>query len=319
MEIAFGPIPSRRLGRSLGINHVPAKTCSYACVYCQVGRTTRMSIERQVFFEPQLVFEEVTRKIALVEKAGESIDYLSFVPDGEPTLDANLGKTIDLLRRLDRKIAVITNSSLVWREDVRADLSLADWVSLKVDGVRRETWSKVGRPHPALDLDAILAGIGDFAAAFRGKLVTETMLVRGYNDSAGDLEALAGFLEGLRPAMACLSVPTRPPALTGVRAPDEAALHLAYRTLRAHLESVELLIGYEGDAFASTGDPAGDVLSITAVHPMREQAVRDLLRRAGSGWEVIERLLDEGRLVRQDFEGDTFYMRKLPSRKPAGP
>jgi wyosine [tRNA(Phe)-imidazoG37] synthetase (radical SAM superfamily) len=313
--IAFGPIPSRRLGRSLGINHVPAKTCSYACVYCQVGRTTTKTIERQVFYRPEDIVEGVRQKIAAVEAAGDHIDYLSFVPDGEPTLDANLGRTIDLLRPLGYKIAVITNGSLVWRHEVREDLMGADWVSLKVDAVDRRTWQRVSRPHPHLDLESILEGMKTFSDAFEGFLATETMLVEGMNDKVDHLEAVADFLVSIGPDTAYLSIPTRPPAEERVRAPGEADVHRAYQIFSKRLGSVELLIGYEGDAFASSGDAEQDVLSITAVHPMREKAVLKLLDRAGADPSLVERMIAEGKLLRVTYEGDTFYMRRIASRE----
>ena len=127
--IAFGPVPSRRLGRSLGINNIPPKTCSYSCVYCQLGRPTKMQIERLGFYPPQRIFREVLRRVDEAWQTGEAIDYLTFVSDGEPTLDIRLGEAIDRLRPLGKKIAVISNASLLWRTDVRNDLTGADWVS----------------------------------------------------------------------------------------------------------------------------------------------------------------------------------------------
>ncbi len=313
--IAFGPIPSRRLGRSLGINHVSAKTCSYACVYCQVGRTTAKTLDRQAFYRPDEIVEAVREKITQVEATGDHVDYLSFVPDGEPTLDVNLGRTIELLRPLGHRIAVITNASLIWRDDVRKDLSLADWVSLKVDGVHEGVWRRVSRPHPGLALMQILDGMQAFAKDFKGMLVSETMLIRGVNDKPPHLEALADFLGVLGPGTAYLSIPTRPPAQRKVRAPDEADMHRAYRILSRRLERVELLIGYEGDAFAYTGDAEQDILSITAVHPMREKAVFRLLEKAGADRSLIDRMLREGNLLSVTYEGDTFYMRRIVSRE----
>ena len=313
--IAFGPIPSRRLGRSLGINHVPAKTCSYACLYCQVGRTTAKTLDRQAFQSPDEIVSAVRDKIAKVEAAGDHIDYLSFVPDGEPTLDINLGRTIDLLRSLGHKIAVITNASLIWRDDVREDLKRADWVSLKVDGIEERVWRRISRPHPALDLKLILEGMKSFADTFEGFLASETMLVKGVNDRTPHLEAVADFLVSLKPDTAYLSIPIRPPAQEGVSAPVEADIHRAYQVFGRRLERVELLIGYEGDAFAFTGDAERDVLSITAVHPMREKAVLNLLERAGAERSLVDRMISEGKLLRVTYDGETFYMRRIASRE----
>jgi len=154
--IAFGPVPSRRLGRSLGINNIPAKICTYSCGYCQVGRTLQMQVQRCSFYSPQDICDEVRQMVKSSSDQALPIDYLSFVPDGEPTLDINLGREIDMLRSLGRKIAVITNASLIWDETVREDLARADWVSVKVDAVDEPLWRRVDRPHRALQLEAIL-------------------------------------------------------------------------------------------------------------------------------------------------------------------
>lgn len=309
--IAFGPVPSRRLGQSLGINNIPPKICSYACVYCQLGRTLTMRIERQAYYDPETVFREVAQKVSKVQKRGQKIDYLTFVPDGEPTLDIHLLEEIELLKTLDIKIAVITNSSLIWQEAVRETLAEADWVSLKVDSVSEETWRKIDRPHHTLRLKAIQEGISLFAQHFIGKLVTETMLVEGTNDSEQELSGVAGFLTGIKPAIAYLSVPTRPPAEPFAVAPAENKINRAFHLFQQKLPEVELLIGYEGNAFAFTGNVEDDLLSITAVHPMREDAVEQFLQRAGSGWEVIARLIRDNKLVETAFQGKKFYLRKL--------
>ena len=145
--IAFGPVPSRRLGRSLGINNIPPKVCTFSCVYCQVGRTTKMQVGRSSFYEPEEILRVVQDKVERTRKVGEGIDYLTFVPDGEPTLDINLGREIDLLRPLGIKIGVISNASLIGREDVREELMRADWVSLKIDSTREKVWRRCDRPH----------------------------------------------------------------------------------------------------------------------------------------------------------------------------
>ena len=309
--IAFGPVPSRRLGRSLGINNIPPKICTYSCIYCQLGRTIKMQVERRAFYEPEAILRDVQDKIEEARKMGETIDYLTFVPDGEPTLDINLKREIRLLKPLGIKIAVITNSSLVWREDVRESLMEADWVSLKVDSTREEVWRRVNRPHRTLQLDLILEGMLDFAEAYEGELATETMLIEGVNDSDDHLREVADFLAHLRPAHAYLSIPTRPPAEEWARAPSEPAINRAYQMLSKRVDQVEYLIGYEGNAFAFTGNVEEDLLSITAVHPMREEAVSEFLVRARADWHVLQRLIAQGQLIKTEYEGRRFYMRKL--------
>ena len=309
--IAFGPVPSRRLGHSLGVNNIPPKHCSYACVYCQLGRTPHMQVARRRFYAPAAIARQVEAKIASARQSEETVDYLTFVPDGEPTLDANLGHEIKALKPLEIPIAVITNSSLIGREDVRRDLLQADWVSLKMDAVREDIWQRVDRPHGSLRLPEILEGALEFAHVYEGQLMTETMLVGGVNNSPAMMEDLAAFLARLQPTVAYLGIPTRLPAEAWVEPPPEAAFNRAFRVLSAALPEVEALIGYEGNAFAFTGDAAQDLLSITAVHPMRQDAVSAFLTRADADWAVVEDLLHREQLTEMSYKGHQFYLRRF--------
>ena len=313
--ITFGPVPSRRLGRSLGINNIPPKFCTYSCVYCQVGRTLNMQVERKAFYEPDRILEEVSNKVKKATEMGEKIDYLAFVPDGEPTLDKNLGHTIELLKPLGIKTAVISNSSLIYREDVRDALMRADWVSLKVDSTIEKIWRKTDRPHKKLQLNRILNGIIEFKKEYQGELVTETMLIKDINDTEENLEAIAGFLSRLQPARAYLSIPTRPPAEDRVHSPDELVINRSYQILSKQIDHVEYLIGYEGNAFATTGNIEEDLLSITSVHPMREEAVKKLLLKTGDDWSAVQKLINKGSIIESRHDGRNFYVRRFPRRK----
>ncbi len=307
----FGPVPSRRLGRSLGINNIPPKACTYSCVYCQVGSTMKTQLDRRAFYRPEEIAAEVEDSVRAVKEQGEQIDYLTFVADGEPTLDINLGREIDLLRPLGFRIAVITNASLVWRRNVAKELRKADWVSLKVDTVREDVWRKLNRSNPSLDFMDLLAGLTDFAKGYEGELSTETMLVKGLNDAEEHLALLADFLMALKPAKAYLAIPTRPPAEPWVEPPDEWVVNRAFQILSRKVERAELLTGYEGNVFACTGDVAEDLLEITAVHPMREEAVRELLMKGGSEWAVVKKLIDTGLLTETVYEGRKYYTRRF--------
>ena len=309
----FGTVPSRRLGRSLGINNIPPKVCTYSCLYCQVGRTMKMQIERQPFYTLEEVVEEVKDKSKDLKKFGEPIDYLTFVPDGEPTLDINLNEEINLLKPFGKKVAVITNSSLIWRTDVQADLQDADWISLKIDAVDEVIWRRVNRPHHALNLEKILNGMLEFAKTYKGELTTETMLVKGYNDNEDNLRGIAEFLMKLKPDISYLAIPTRPPAESQIKPPDEETIIKAYQILSEKITDVEYLIGYEGNAFA--GNTEEDLLSITSVHPMRKDAVHEFLASAGASWETIEKLIQENKLAEVTFDDRKFYMRKFSTRK----
>jgi wyosine [tRNA(Phe)-imidazoG37] synthetase (radical SAM superfamily) len=272
-----------------------------------------MLVDRGAFHEPGQILAQVERKIDEVESRGEKIDYITFVPDGEPTLDANLGREIMLLKHFGIPVAVITNASLLWRDDVRGDLLAADFVSLKVDAVSPDLWRNVNRPHKDLKLDIILDCIRQFSRSFKGVLVSETMLIDNI-DYGGELERIAGFLGSLdKLDKAYVAIPTRPPAERWVKPAREEKVNTAFQLFVKRLgnDRVEYLIGYEGNAFAFTGDVKEDLLSITAVHPMREEAVRELLRRAGVSWQIVDELLRNGELVRLEYEGKIYYMRKF--------
>ena len=309
--IAFGPVPSRRLGRSLGINNIPPKVCPYSCVYCQLGRTTKMEVERRPYYTPEEILVVVQDKVEKAREVGETIDYLAFVPDGEPTLDVDLGREIELLGPLGIKVAVISNASLVGDEGVREALMKADWVSLKMDSAREEIWHRINRPYSALRLGSILDGALRFASEFKGELVTETMLVAGVNDGAEHLREVASFVARLQPDFAYLSIPVRPPAEQWVHRPDEKVVNQAYQIFSESVNQVEALIGYEGNAFAFTGDVEEDLLSITSVHPMREDAVSEFLARARASWAVVRELIEQEQLVETEYAGRRFYLRRL--------
>lgn len=311
-KIAYGPVPSRRLGQSLGINNIPPKICTYSCVYCQLGRTIDMRVDRQRFYTVDEVVESVREKVENALKKEEPIDHLTFVPDGEPTLDINLGDEITRVKDMGYKVAVISNGSLISDEDVRDELSRADRVSLKFDAVSEEMWRKVNRPHKKLDLENILEGASVFSEIFDGELNTETMMVKGMNDDSKELKEIADTIAGLDVDKSSISIPTRPPAEDWAEPPDEEKITEAYKIFEDRGIDAEYIIGYEGDTFASSGDLKEDLLSITSVHPMRERQVDKLITKADKGdWDSVNELIDQGKLIETSFGGEKFYMRKI--------
>jgi wyosine [tRNA(Phe)-imidazoG37] synthetase (radical SAM superfamily) len=317
--LVYGPVPSRRLGRSLGVNNIPPKLCSYSCAYCQVGRTSRLQLQRRPFYEPEAILEETRSRLLALRERGDRADYVSFVPDGEPTLDAGLGRSIRLLKDLGVPVAVISNASLIDQEPVRRELQQADWVSLKLDAAGGRAWRKINRPQRSLSLPSILEGMLTFAREYResrGRLVTETMLVSGVNDTPEELQQTAAALRRLEPAVAYLAVPVRPPAESWVEVPEEDNVLRAYQIFAGLGLRVELLTGSEGDAFSASGRAEEDLLAITAVHPMRRSAVEALLQRDGAGWGLVQELLERGRLAERSYRGEAFYLRRFGSREP---
>jgi wyosine [tRNA(Phe)-imidazoG37] synthetase (radical SAM superfamily) len=307
MSILFGPIPSRRLGRSLGINNIPPKVCSYSCVYCQVGLTTKISVEPQEFYSPMIIYTEVKERLKDLKSNKERIDYLSFVPDGEPTLDVNLYETIQLLQDFGIKIAVFTNSSLIWKKEVQEALKLADYVSVKIDAINESTWKHINHPALSLNLNKILDGILEFKEIYNGTLVTETMLIDGMNDNEDELIKVAHFIVKVDPEIAYLTIPTRPTPLTNIHRPERVKTKNVYRIVKSIFNNTELLDEYEGNEFSTSSETEESLISIMAVHPMRKDAVEKYLKKSNSNWKTVKKLMDEQKIKELDYDGNIFY------------
>jgi len=311
-SVVFGPVPSRRLGMSLGVNNIPLKHCTYSCVYCQLGRTKRPEIERRAFYGPDEVVDQVIRA---VEEAGEKIDYITFVPDGEPTLDVNLGKMAEKIKEVvSVPVAVLTNGSLVYRDDVVSDLSVFDLVSFKIDAADVKTWRLVNRPHPGLKLGRILEAIKDFTATYSGTVITETMLVSGVNDSISKCRRVAEFLKELKIKKAYIAVPIRPPSEPWVKPPAEDRVLSCYSLMWEYLgeSKVELMIGYEKSNFKLVGDPVKALLATTSVHPMRiDYAYKYLTEKGLDPDKVIPELVSSGEIAIVEYRGHRFIIRKF--------
>ena len=208
----FGPVPSRRLGRSLGVDLVPYKTCSYDCVYCQIGRTTDITLKRAEWVSADAILEELALRL------DSKPDYVTLSGSGEPTLYSRLGELIRRIKRItDIPVAVLTNGSLLWRVDVRRDLREADLVVPSLDAGRAETFARVNRPPPGLSYDFMLAGLVAFRDVFQGQYWLEVLLVQGVNDSDEEIRAIADAAKRIRPDRVQLNTVTRPPAEGSMR------------------------------------------------------------------------------------------------------
>ncbi len=309
--ISFGPIPSRRLGKSLGINNITStKTCSYSCIYCQVGLTHNYSFEREVFYEPSVIFDEVQEHLSKLAQSDKP-DYLTFVANGEPTLDIHLGESIEKLKILNIPIAVITNASLLNDPQVREELQLADWVSVKIDVGNESIWKKINRPLAKVDFKEYVKGLITFSKEFKGILVSETMLVEGVNDNAKDVLQTATLVSTVNPSIAYISVPTRPPALNLVVPPNELIVNEAYQIFSDKGINTELILGFEGTHTGFTGNALEDIINICSVHPIREDTIQELLKKNQADQTIIETLLYNNYVQKIEYKSNIFYIRKF--------
>jgi wyosine [tRNA(Phe)-imidazoG37] synthetase (radical SAM superfamily) len=312
MEVAFGPVPSRRLGRSLGINNVPNKICTYNCVYCQLGNTVTLETKRRRFYDPAEIVEGVQTKINAMQS--DNIDYVTFVPDGEPTLDINLGVEISKISNFGVKTAIITNSSLIHEQGVQEELEMFDLVSLKVDAVTEGIWNKVNRPSKGLEMTRIKEGMKSFSKRYRGKLITETMLV-GNVDYGEELEKIASFLAIINPEESYISIPIRPTPEKWATPADPEIINHAYQLFSKVVRRVELLTTSEGEGFFSTGDFEKDLLGITSVHPIRDDTMLTFLKKYGKDAQILRKFIDEKKLISVYYNGHYFYLRRFKERE----
>ena len=276
MQYVFGPVPSRRLGQSLGIDTIPLKTCNWNCVYCQLGRTHPVTNERREYYPRRDILAEVQQALAAHEP-GE-IDWVTFVGSGEPTLHAGIGWLVAQVKALTTlPVAVITNGSLLDDPEVRDALALADAVLPTLDAGTADLYRRINRPHPACTFRRLVQGLIDFRRMYEGQLWVEVMLVRGLNDTAQALKEIASILHRIAPDEIHISLPTRPPAETWVRPSDDEGIMRAQAILGDVARVLHPAIG-EFD-LSGYADLAEAVLAIIRRHPMRQ----DDLERALAG------------------------------------
>jgi wyosine [tRNA(Phe)-imidazoG37] synthetase (radical SAM superfamily) len=276
MKYVFGPVPSRRLGQSLGIDPVPHKTCNWNCVYCQLGRSMPMTNERRVYISPEAILDEVTQ--ALEGHSPGEIDWVTFLGSGEPTLHSGLGEMIREVKvQTSIPVAVITNGALLYLPEVRADLALADAVLPTLDAGDADLYRRINRPWPELTYERLVDGLITFRLEYAGKLWLEVMMVRGLNDGEAALRKIVSVLERIRPDQVHLSLPVRPPAESWVQPADAEGLLRAQAILG---EVARVLSPAQGEFdLRGCADVNEAILSIITRHPMREDDLLVSLRR----------------------------------------
>lgn len=311
-SFVYGPVPSRRLGLSLGINIIPFKTCPLDCIYCQCGKTTKKTLERRSFFPINDILAAVRSAVRPSSLAPRSTppDFLTFSGEGEPTLNQDIGR---IIRRLKREfsipVAVITNSTLLTDPQVRRDLYAADLVVPSLDAADQRNFARVDRNHRDLRVVDIIEGLKLFRRGYRGKIWLEIMLVKGINDSVEHVVALRKAAWEMKPDRVQLNTVVRPPA-------EKSAKPMS----RDELEQVQLLFGPNTDIIGEakskglrTKDqgPTRPDAAILATVQGRPVTKLDLVCSLGIAPREIEaalqRLLHVKRIRRVSYSGKTFY------------
>lgn len=303
----FGPVPSRRLGLSLGINNMCKKTCTYDCIYCQAGNTSLCSTTRGVNLSPYELYFCVNKRLEELKKENIEIEYISFIPNGEPSLDLNLSQQISILREFGYKIAVFTNASLLWNRKVQENLLFADYVSVKVDTLNENTWYKLNRPHMRLRYDLVLDGIKQFAKEFSGELTTETMLIKGFNDSVDEVHEIGKFLNTLNCKTSFFTTPVRPPAKKYAVAPDVKRLNELSEYIRKEIPASEILFKACKSEYKTAGNIENEILNIMSVHPINYDSLENMYQSQGGSSFNIKDLLDRGIIKEKIYNDESFF------------
>ncbi len=308
MKYVFGPVPSRRLGRSLGVNLTPLKTCTYNCVYCQLGRTTKLSNVRKEYFPIGEIFKEIENALNTLGKSKE-IDYLTFVGEGEPTLCKNLGWLIGKVKQIwNIPVAVDTNGSLLYLEEVRQELQLSDVVMPSLDAGTEKTFRKINRSINKIKLETVILGLEQFRNEYNGQIWIEVMLVKGINDSKTELKAIKSQIDRIAPNKIHINIPIRPPAESWVKRPTKRSIELAQEILGKIEPITDAEIGeFSVDGFTN---PIEAVESIIRRHPMRKEQVVNVLKkfRGIDVSEVLFQLLESDKVRVLDYNGKIFLV-----------
>lgn len=303
----YGPVPSRRLGLSLGVDIVPPKICTLDCVYCQLGRTTQSSIARGDFVEINAVLAEIEGKL----RAGLKTDYITLGGSGEPTLNSRLGDLIDGIRRLtDVPIAVLTNGTLFYREDVRAECAKADVVAPSLDAGDAATFEAVNRPNRDITLEKLVCGLERFRDEFSGQIWLEVFLIAGMNTDADQIERIKGLIERIRPDKVHLNTAVRPPAEHEVRPVSREVLDKIAQQIGGHCE----VIGEAPSGLSERHEmrAEGDVVSVLKRRPCSlEDICSGLGMSRNEAVKHVARLLEKG-IATSERQGDVTYFHIRP-------
>ena len=300
----YGPVPSRRLGRSLGIDLVPHKICTYDCIYCQIGRTTRKTLLRKEYIPKEEVSEEVK---AFLLNGESSLDHFSLCGSGEPTLHSQIGSVIQGIKEMSSiPVAVLTNGSLLYEEEVREDLLRADIVLPSLDAVSSEVFLRINRPHKQLSIEKVIQGMVEFRKVYKGQIWLEILFCKGVNDSPSELLQIKKTVDQIQPDLIHLNTVVRPPA-------EPRAIALSQKEMeeiRAFLgERASIISGFDRHLLPVSGRNRGE--EILRILKRRPLSLNDLSKGMGISQSELEGyirpMVEEGKIRVRNFGDSIFY------------
>ena len=305
MKYVYGPVPRRRLGRSLGIDPLPLKTCNYQCIYCQLGKTTNFTNKRRNYYPKDEIIIEIEEAI---KQNKNNYDYITFVGSGEPTLYKDLGELILTAKALSNKpICVITNGALLYNEEVVKALLLSDVVLPSLDAGDEKSFIRINRPHPDIQFDSLIQGFIDFRKLFKGKFWIEIMIMKAINDSKKELLKIKEKIDLIKPDKIDINIPIRPPLEKWVKIPDKSIFILLDEIfgLYSDISFPEI-----GNFYLYSQDFEKELLNIIKRHPMRQnQIISTFSSNTFKKEDIIYRLkkLEMGGIIKKSMYNNQIY------------
>ncbi|TKJ23190.1 MAG: radical SAM protein [Promethearchaeota archaeon Loki_b32] len=306
MKYVYGPVPSRRLGNSLGIDPLPSKTCNYQCIYCQLGKTNNFTNIRKNYFPKKDTLTEIEKAIKLNEN---KFDYITFVGSGEPTLYKDLKDLIIKAKELSEKpVCVITNGSLLYEKEVQNALISSDVVLPSLDAGDETSFIKINRPHPSISFDNLIKGFIDFRKIFKGKFWIEVMLMKGINDTKEELLKIKEKLDLIKPDRIDINVPIRPPVEKWVKIPDKNIISLLNAIFGDY---TNIFFPEEGTFKIYSSNFENEILSILKRHPMRQKQIIETFSSSGFSKNVVisnlKKLKSENKIKEISYNKQIFW------------
>jgi len=308
----YGPVISRRFGKSLGVSLTPSKTCTYNCVYCQLGRTTKCQIRRESFFPKEVILEQITSTLR-----NHAVDYVTFAGDGEPTLSCDIGWLIEKTKAQGNvHVAVLTNGSLLGNPEVRDELQSADVVAPNLDASNQKLYQQINRPHASLKHDSLVSSLVGFRNKFPGQLWIEVMLIDGINDSPKTMVKLKSIADTIAPDRIYTLTPIRPPAERWVKSVSYGTMMMA-KTILA--ESVPLH-GLDSDmsGLNRSDDIEQTLLDLSSRQPLRRKQAVLLAEKLGAS-RIVDELLVARKLIQVSYRQEEYLLPSFIASRISAP
>lgn len=304
----FGPVPSRRLGRSLGVNVIPSKICSMNCIYCEVGQTKALTVSRKPYIKASDIMAELKE---YYEKLAPGIDVITVTGAGEPTLNSELKAILDGIKTItDKPVAILTNSTMLHVKEVYDALLGFDIVVPSLDGATRESFNKVTLPHESIAVKDIINNLKRFSREYKGKLFLEILLCKDVNDSDAEVVALAEAIKDIKADKIQVGTISRPPAFSDAKRVDDERMLEVAKYFRALGLPAEATGGFK-DVYKNSAEALDLKSLIKAISKMRPCTLDDLAAVFGEPQDrvqyVLDELLTENSIVSEEFAGELYY------------